>query len=78
MARTKTYYYLIDNLTAEKAEIMKKALRTSSDIQSITIKSQENLLQVIATRNIEDVVKIACDIAGLQFRMKVKKKFALK
>lgn len=76
MPRTKTYYYLIDNLTPETGEVMKRALQPTSSIESITLRIREGLLEVIAERDVEDVVKIACDIAGTRFRIKVKKRKA--
>ncbi len=76
MARTKTYYYLIDNLTPEKGEVMKRAMQTNSSIESITLRPREGIVEVIATRDVEDSVKIACDIAGTHFRIKMKKKKA--
>jgi len=72
MARTKTYYYLIDNLTEEKTAVMKRALQTVSSIQSITIRPMEGLVELIATRDVEDSVKIACDIAETNFRTRIK------
>jgi len=74
MARTKTYYYLIDNLNPEKSVVMKRALQTVSSIESITLRPEEGLLEVIATRDVEDSVKIACDIAETTFRVRVKKR----
>ena len=74
MARTKTYYYLIDNLTQEKATVLKRALQTVSSIHSITLRPQEGMLEVIAARDVEDSVKIACDIAETTFRIRVKKR----
>ncbi|MFW6207713.1 MAG: hypothetical protein ACOC2P_03345 [Spirochaetota bacterium] len=72
MARTKTYYYLIDKLNTSNAGTLKKALQTVDSIKSITIRPNEGLLELISTRNPEDSVKIACDIAGTQFRVRVK------
>ncbi len=72
MARTKTYYYLIDKLTSKNADAFKRALQTVDSIKSITIRPNEGMVELISTRNPEDSVKIACDIAGTQFRVRVK------
>ncbi len=72
MAKEKTYYYLIDKLNAENAGTFKKALRTVDSIKSITIRPNERLVELVSTRNPEDSVKIACDISGTQFRVRVK------
>lgn len=72
MARTKTYYYLIDKLNNSNAATFKKALLTVDSIKSITIRPNESMVELISTRNPEDSVKIACDIAGTEFRVRVK------
>ena len=72
MARTKTYYYIIDKLNNSNAGTFKKALQTVDSIKSITIRPNESMVELISTRNPEDSVKIACDIAGTQFRVRVK------
>jgi len=74
MARTKTYYYLIDNMTQDKSVIMKRALQTVSSIHSITLHPSEGLIEVIAERDVEDSIKIACEIAETNFRIRVKKR----
>ncbi|HDQ14133.1 MAG TPA: hypothetical protein ENN41_04880 [Sediminispirochaeta sp.] len=73
MARHKTFYYLVDNMNPERVETMKKALRTVPDIESITIKTSQGMVEIIASRDVEDSLKIACDVAGTTFRTKVKK-----
>jgi hypothetical protein len=78
MPRIKTYYYLIDNLTSENGEIMKRALQATSSIKSITLHIREGLLEVMADRDVEDVLRIACELAGTRFRIKVKKRKALR
>jgi PDZ domain-containing secreted protein len=72
MARTKTYYYLIDKLNNSNAGTFKKVLQTVDSIKSITIRPNESMVELISTRNPEDSVKIACDIAGTKFRVRVK------
>jgi len=72
MARTKTYYYLIDNMTPDKAVVMKRALQTVSSIHSITMRPSEGIIEVIASRDVEDSIKIACDIAQTIFRIRIK------
>jgi hypothetical protein len=74
MAKNKSFYYIIDGLNEEKGELLKKALSPVTDIQSITVRSREGLLEIIAPRNVEQEVKIACDVAGTTFRLRAKKR----
>ncbi len=73
MARVKTYTYIIDKLTPEKGEKIKKALRQIDEIKSITVSSQEGMVSLVAEKDFETELKIACDIAGAVFRVKIKK-----
>ncbi len=73
MARVKTYKYIVDKLTPEAGEKIKKALRQIDEIKSITISTSEGMIALVAEKDFEAELKIACDIAGALFRVKVKK-----
>lgn len=74
MARTTIYYFLIDKLDPPKAEVMKKSLKTVTDIKRVSINPTQRLIEVESSRDIEPQVKLACDIAGAIFRRRVKEK----
>jgi hypothetical protein len=74
MARTTIYYFLIDKLDSPKAEVMKKSLKTVTDIKRVSINPTQRLIEVESSRDIEPQVKLACDIAGAIFRRRVKEK----
>lgn len=74
MPKEKTYYYLIDKLNASNTDTFKKALQTVDSIKSITIRPNEGMVELVSTRNPEDSVKIACDIAQTQFRVRIKRR----
>jgi hypothetical protein len=74
MAKEKSFYYIIDGLNADNAELLKKALSPVHDISSVTVRTREGLLEVIAPRNVEQEVKVACEVAGTRFRVRAKKR----
>ena len=73
MGKLKTHIYIIDKLTAESGEKIKKALRSVDAIKSITIRPEEGTVEILSEKDLETELKIACDIAGAVFRVKVKK-----
>lgn len=75
MAKLKTYTYIIDRLTTESGEKIKKALRSIDEIKSISIRPEEGIVELLSLKDLETELKIACDIAGAVFRVKVKKRF---
>ncbi len=73
MAKLKTYRYIIDRLTPSAGEKIKKALRQIDEIKSISVHTQEGIVELVSAREVETELKIACDIAGAVFRVKLKK-----
>ncbi len=73
MGKLKTHTYIVDKLTEESGEKIKKALRSVDVIKSITIRPEEGTVEIISEKDLETELKIACDIAGAVFRVKVKK-----
>ena len=74
MARSKSYFFIIDGLTAEKALLLKRGLLELSTILDVKIDIRSGLIEVIATRKIESAVETACSLAGLQLRTQVSRK----
>lgn len=77
MAKSKQYSYIIDSLSPEKGEKIKKALQNISEIKSITIDIQSGTVDLISTKDLEIELKYACDIAGASFRVQINKKKGL-
>ncbi len=73
MAKLKTHTYIVDKLTDESGEKIKKALRSVDEIKSITIRLEEGTVEILSVKDLEAELKIACDIAGAVFRVKLKK-----
>ena len=77
MAKTKQYSYIIDGLTSEKGDKIKKALQNIPEIKSITINVQSGTVDLISGKDAETELKYACDIAAASFRIKINKKKSL-
>ena len=74
MAKVKRYYYLLDNLTAQKGELLKQGLKAVSTVIGVGVDIRQSILEISANRNPHDHVKTACDVAGTPIRAKIKKK----
>ena len=77
MAKTKLYTYIIDGLSADKGDKIRKALQKIPQIKSITISAAEGTVAIFSTRDHEIELKYACEIAGANFRIKIKTKKGL-
>ncbi len=76
MAKATTYLFLVDGITSEKAEKLRKAVLVSEKISDVSIKLNSGLVSVTSSRDPEAELKMACSIAGCMFRMKVSRKKA--
>lgn len=74
MARAKRHYYLIDNLTAARAETITRGLKAITSVTGVHVNMTEKLLEVISARNPDEHVRVACNVAGAVLRTKVKRK----
>ena len=74
MAKLKSHKFIIDNLSEERAEKIKKALQEISKIKSITINIGEGTVELLSAKDHEEDVKLACEIAGAVLRIKIKKR----
>ena len=73
MARNKSYFFIFDNLTSQKALLLKRGLLEISAINDVKLDIRSGLIEVLASKRIEDVVQTACDLAGLMLRTQVKR-----
>lgn len=72
MPRGKRYAYIVDGLTPEKGEIIAKGLRAVPDVFEVDVLPNRGVVQVRARKDVEDQIRIACDIAKTRFRTKMK------
>ena len=73
MPRSKSYYFLIDNLSVEKAQLLRRGLLELSAVLDVKSDVHSGLIEVVATRKIAEAVETACAMAGLAFRREVKR-----
>ena len=77
MSKLKSFTYIIDGLSTEKGEKIKKALQNIPEIKSITVDVIQGTVELFSTKDTEIEVKLACDIAEATFRVKIKTKKGL-
>jgi copper chaperone CopZ len=71
MFKSKIRSYLVDGLTEEKAQAMVSSLRNLNEVEGVDVSVSRATVRVKSKRDLEDQVKIACDIAGVKYRTKV-------
>ena len=74
--RNSSYIYLVDGLSANKAELLRKALMINDKIDNVSVKLNSGIVDVKASKDPTFEVQTACSIAGCTFRMKVSKRKA--
>jgi hypothetical protein len=74
MAKINRFFYLVDKLDSRSTAVMEKSLNMIPEIHSVSISPKQGLVEVYAKKDVEDQVKLACDVAGSIFRTKIKKK----
>lgn len=68
MPRTKPYFYLVDGLTDDRARIIHKGLSIIGDIAEVQVDVTRSMVRIQGYRDVQDQVKLACDVAGAHFR----------
>lgn len=74
MARSKTYYYLIDKLTDEAVPKIRSALKAINTVEDVRARISSGIVEVDAKKDVESELKMAAEIAGCIFRTRVQKK----
>ena len=72
MPRAKPFYYLVDGLTDENAHIIKKGLEVIADVREVQVSVGRSMVETLAFRDIEDQVRLACDVANVHFRSRAR------
>jgi len=71
MFKSKVRSYLVDGLDEERAQAMAASLRGLSEVEGVDVSVTRATVRVKSKRDLEDQIKIACDVAGVKFRTKV-------
>lgn len=70
--KTRNYAYLVDRLDKEKAEAIRKSLHALNHVEQVSVDVSRNTVELQATRDLEQQVRMACDIAKADYRTRVK------
>ena len=74
MAKSKRFYYLVDNLTQQRADVIVKGLKAVDSIEAVRVDMSQGIVEVVASRKPDDNMEAACEVAGTVLRTKIKKK----
>lgn len=66
------FYYIVDRLNEEKATLLAKSLRIIPDVKSVSVSAARGMVEIEAKRDMEQQVRLACDVAGATFRARAK------
>ncbi len=69
----KSYFYIVDGLTAASGETIRKSLSIVADIKSVSVDPGRGTVEVKAFRDVEDNVRLACEVAGVTFRTRLRR-----
>ena len=73
MARMKSFFYIIDNLTAERGEAIRQSLKALSEVEDARYSIQQGFIEVRAKKDVEAQLRLACEMFGAGYRTKMKK-----
>lgn len=73
MLGRKHYHYIVDGLTDEKAALLKRSLTIVPDIKSAQVSASRGTVDVEARRDVADEVRVACEVAGITFRTRMRR-----
>ena len=68
----KVFRYLVDGLTEEKAVVVRKGLSVVSAIRSAIVDVGRGTIEAESSRDVEQDVRVACDVAGIRFRTRLR------
>ena len=72
MLRKKTFHYLVDGLTEEKAVVLRKSLSVIPEVRSAQVSVGRSTVEVEAARDVADQVRLACDVANVHYRTRAR------
>ena len=69
----KRYHYIVDGLTDDSAALLQKSLTMVPEIRSSQVSASRGTVEVEASRDVADAVRVACDVAGVTFRTRMRR-----
>lgn len=69
------HYFIIDGLTPEKLKSLKRSVVSLDHISSVEFSTTSGVLKIVSLdKNIEDNIRMACEINKCNFRIKLNNK----
>jgi copper chaperone CopZ len=68
MPKLKSFYYIVDALTEEKAPILRRALEVVPGIETVRVSVGRGMVEIQAKKSMPEQVKLACEVAGARYR----------
>ncbi len=68
MFKNRSFHYIVDKLTADRAEVIRKGLIAVSGVDGVKVSVNRGMVEVIARKDMEAQVRIACEVAGAVYR----------
>ncbi len=74
MAKLKSFFYVVDGLTTAKVPALKRAIQTIPGVEESIVRVDEGLVELIAGKIDEDRLRMACLIADITLRTRLRKR----
>ncbi|HUX13674.1 MAG TPA: hypothetical protein VMW87_11645 [Spirochaetia bacterium] len=68
MSKSRSFYYIVDKLTADRAEVIRKGLNAITGVDGVKVSVNRGMVEVTARKDLEAQVRIACEVAGAVYR----------
>ena len=68
----KTYHYLVDGLTQANVGVLRRSLATVPEIRTAVVDVGRSTVEVDATRDVADEIRLACEVAGIVYRTRMR------
>lgn len=72
MFGSRKYHYIVDGVTNEKAVLLRKSLSVVPGIRSAQVSVGRSTIEVEASRDVADEVRLACEVAGVHYRTRAR------
>ncbi|WP_455381814.1 hypothetical protein [Salinispira pacifica] len=68
MFKSRSFYYIVDKLTVERAQVIRKGLEAIAGIEAVKITVNRGMVEIRAKRDMEEQVQLACQVSGAIYR----------
>jgi hypothetical protein len=68
MFKSRTFHYIVDRLTADRAEVIRKGLEVLTGVEGVRVTVNRGMVEIRAKKDMEPQVRLACEVAGALYR----------